>query len=331
MSSTEWAIGIDLGGTKIDVAQVDAAGKVHGRLRMPTDVKNGPGAVEMQILEAVNDLCKKNFPSAPVGIGIGVAGQVESDTGVVRFAPNLNWHNLPLLTNIQRSLQISGVAINDVRAATWGEWLYGAGKDCDDFVCLFVGTGIGGGIVSGGRMLTGHNNTAGELGHIIIDMNGPVCYCGNRGCLEAFAGGRALSRRTREAISTSPDQGEYLMKLAGGEINAITTKMVAEAARSGDTLSMHIMERMADALIAGCASIVNAYNPARLVLGGGVIEGFPELIQRVEEGIRKRALSSAAAGLKVIPAMLQNDSGVVGAAAIALQAFGTGIKSSANR
>jgi glucokinase len=217
MSSAEWAIGVDLGGTKIDVAQVDNTGKVHARLRMSTDVKNGPGAVETQILHAVNDLCGKNFTSAPVGIGIGVAGQVEPDTGVVRFAPNLNWHNLPLLSNIQNALQLSGIATNDVRAATWGEWLYGAGRGCDDFVCLFVGTGIGGGIVSGGRILSGHNNTAGELGHLIVDINGPVCYCGNRGCLEAFAGGRALARRTREAIAADPAAGDYLMKLAGGE------------------------------------------------------------------------------------------------------------------
>lgn len=321
MSSAEWAIGVDLGGTKIDVAQVDATGKVHARLRMPTDVKNGPGAVEMQILNAVNDLCGKNFTSAPVGIGIGVAGQVESETGVVRFAPNLNWHDLPLLGNLQKSLQMSGVAINDVRAATWGEWHYGAGQGCNDIVCVFVGTGIGGGIISGGQLLTGRNNTAGEIGHIIVDMNGPVCYCGNRGCLEAFAGGRAVGRRTREAIAADPASGEYLLKLAGGELNAITTRMVAEAARSGDTLSMLIIDRMAEALIAGCASIVNAFNPSRLIFGGGVMEGFPELIHRVEEGIRKRALPAALTDLQVVPAQLKNDSGVVGAAAIAMHSF----------
>jgi glucokinase len=323
MSSTEWAIGIDLGGTKIDVAQVDASGKVHARLRMPTDVKNGPAAVESQIFEAVNQLCAKNFSSAPVGIGIGVAGQVESGTGVVRFAPNLNWHNMPLLANIQNSLRMSGVAINDVRAATWGEWLYGAGKGCNDLVCLFIGTGIGGGIVSDGRMLNGSSNTAGELGHIIVDINGPLCYCGSRGCMEAYAGGRALSKRTREAIEQDPSKGEYLLKLAGGDINMITTRMVSEAAREGDALSVQLIDKMVEALVAGCASIVNAFNPARLILGGGVTEGYPELIQRVEEGVKKRALSSAASELKVVPAMLQNDSGVVGAAAIAMQAFGT--------
>lgn len=330
MYSAEWAIGVDVGGTKIDVAQVDATGKVHARLRMPTDVKNGPGAVELQILNAVQDLCGKNFTSAPVGIGIGVAGQVESGTGIVRFAPNLNWHDLPLLGNLQKTLQMEGVAINDVRAATWGEWLYGAGQGCSDMVCVFVGTGIGGGIVSGGHLLAGNNNTAGEIGHMIVDMNGPVCYCGNRGCLEAFAGGRAIGRRTREAIAADQVAGEYLLKLTGGEANAITTKMVAEAARSGDTLSMHIMDRMTDALIAGCASVVNAFNPSRLILGGGVIEGFPELILRVEEGVRKRALPAAIADLEVMPASLKNDSGVVGAAAIAMHSFGKKIKNNGN-
>lgn len=330
MSSAEWAIGIDLGGTKIDVAQVDVTGKVHARLRMPTDVKSGPAAIEMQIRNAVHDLCGKNFTSAPVGIGIGVAGQVEPGTGVVRFAPNLNWHNLPLLDNLEKALHMSGVAINDVRAATWGEWIYGAGKGCSDMVCVFVGTGVGGGIVSNGQMITGASNTAGEIGHIIIDMNGPVCYCGNRGCLEAFAGGRAISRYTRDAISADPLKGQYLLKLAGGELEAITTKMIAEAARSGDAFSMHIMARMTEALIAGCASIVNMLGPAKLVLGGGVTEGFPELIGKVEEGVRKRALPAAVEGLTVVPAGLQSDSGVVGAAAIAMHSFGKAFKNNRN-
>lgn len=326
MSSAEWAIGVDLGGTKIDVAQVDATGKVHARLRLPTDVKSGPAAVERQIRNAVNDLCGKNFTSAPVGIGIGVAGQVEPGTGVVRFAPNLNWHDLPLLGNLEQSLHMSGIAINDVRAATWGEWLYGAGQGCSDMICVFVGTGVGGGIVSGGRMITGATNTAGEIGHITIDMNGPVCYCGNRGCLEAFAGGRAISRYTREIIIADPAQGQYLLKLAGGELEAITTKMIVEAAHVGDALSMKVMVRMIEALIAGCASIVNILNPARLVLGGGVTEGFPELLERVKEGIRKRALPAAAEKLEVVPAGLKNDSGVVGAAAVALHSFGKALR-----
>jgi glucokinase len=115
-------------------------------------------------------------------------------------------------------MNIPVTVCNDVRAATWGEWLYGAGKDCDNLICILIGTGIGSGIVSGGKILEGYNNTADEIGHITIDMNGPVCHCGNKGCFEALAGGWAIERDARQAVAKDNDAGKHLLSLAGGDI-----------------------------------------------------------------------------------------------------------------
>jgi glucokinase len=313
-----WAIGVDLGGTKVEVAQVDAAGILRQRLRRPTDVKDGPSAVEAEIVEAVHDLRAK-IGSSPTGVGVGVAGQVDGENGVVRFAPNLDWHNVPLQADLNEALDLPVVVTNDVRAATWGEWWHGAGQGCDDLVCLFLGTGIGGGIVSGGRMLSGCSNSAGELGHITVDLNGPPCHCGNRGCLEALAGGWAIARQAQEAVSAQPDVASALLEMSGGRPESITAKMVVQAAHRGDVLARHLVDRMTQALIAGAVSLVNAFNPCRLILGGGLIEGMPELIQQVDQGLQQRALAAAYAPLRVLPAQLHNDAGAVGAASMVMR------------
>jgi glucokinase len=312
-------MGVDLGGTKVEVARVHAAGTLIERLRRPTDVKDGVDAVEDEIVAAVREL-EERAGSSPAGIGIGVAGQIEQDSGIVRFAPNLEWHDVPLQSDLSRALRLPVVVANDVRAATWGEWLHGAGQGCDDLICLFIGTGIGGGIVSGGHMLSGCSNTAGELGHIPIDLHGPECHCGNRGCLEAHAGGWAIARRAREAIAGKPEAGARLLEMAGGRADDVTAQIVAEAAHQGDPLAQKLVDEVAEALIAGATGLVNAFNPCRLILGGGVMEGMPELLDRIDGGVRQRALAAARDPLQVLPAQLHNDAGVVGAAALALRA-----------
>ncbi len=313
-----WAVGVDLGGTKVEVARVDSAGRLHQRLRRPTNVKDGPEAVRREIVVLVREL-EKLAGSAPIGIGIGLAGQIDPGKGVVIFAPNLNWHNVPFQSDLKQALGLPVAITNDVRAAAWGEWLHGAGKGCDDLVCLFVGTGIGGGIVSGGHMLFGCSNTAGELGHITIDLNGPPCTCGQRGCLEALAGGWAIEKIAQEAVALEPSAGALLTELAGDAPGGITAKTVAEGVRAGDLLSLRLIERVMQALIAGCTTIINAFNPCRLILGGGVIEGLPQLVDQIDKGVRKRALPAATNSLQVLRAKLGNDAGVVGAATLAFQ------------
>mgnify|MGYP002153776267 CR=1 FL=1 len=315
-----WSIGVDLGGTKIEVAMVDAGGKIRGRLRLPTHSQDPPAIIKEEIVSAVREI-QKGSDSLPAGVGVGVAGQVDPQNGLVHFAPNLDWHEEPLQDDLKRALGLLVVVMNDVRAAAWGEWHHGAGRGCNDLICLFVGTGIGGGVVSGGNMLSGCSNTAGELGHITVDLNGPQCTCGNRGCLEALVGGWAIARQAREAVSTNPSLGAPLMRMAGQE-EAITAEIVSQAARAGDPLARRIIDKATEALIAGCVSLINAFNPCRLILGGGVVEGLPELLEQVDRGVRQKALAAATRSFQVIRAGLKNDAGVIGAATLAILLFG---------
>ena len=316
-----WSIGVDLGGTKIEVAMVDAGGNIRRRLRLPTHSKDRPAIIKGEIVSAVREI-QKGSESLPAGVGVGVAGQVDPQNGLVHFAPNLDWHEEPLQDDLKHALGLPVVVMNDVRAATWGEWHHGAGRGCNDLICLFVGTGIGGGVVTGGQMLTGCSNTAGELGHITVDLNGPQCTCGNRGCLEALAGGWAIARQAREAILIDSSAGAHLLKIAGGRPDAITTEIVVQAAKAGDPFARSLIDRVEEALIAGCVSLINAFNPCRLILGGGVVEGLPELLERIDRGVRQKALAAATRSFQVLPAGLKNDAGVIGAATLAILSFG---------
>lgn len=314
----DWAIGVDLGGTKLEAASVDRRGRVLERRRTPTETDGGPGRVVEQIVGLARELVEK-AGSSPVGVGVGVAGQIDPDTQSVVFAPNLDWRDVPLRARLASDLDLPVAVTNDVRAATWGEWLHGAGRDCDDLVVLFVGTGIGGGIVSGGRMLAGCRNTAGELGHVPVAIDGPACRCGGHGCLEAHAAGRAIERRAREAVAARPDAGAALLERADGHRDAISARLVADVARGGDPLAREILDAACAALATGVVGIVNALNPCRVVLGGGVVEGLPEWIDRAREAVRSRALEAASRAVEVTPAALGGDAGVVGAGALALR------------
>ena len=312
-----WAIGIDLGGTKTIVARVDGGGKIGRMLRIPTNAAKGAAAVKQGLIEAIREILKGSG-RPPAGIGVGIAGQVDPESGAVKFAPNLGWQDEPFGEDLKKALGLPVGVTNDVRAATWGEWLYGAGKGCQDLLCLFVGTGIGGGVVSGGKVLTGCSNTAGELGHITIDLHGPPCHCGNRGCMEALAGGWAIALQAREKVASDPKAGAAILKRADGRADQITAKTVAAAAKAGDPLALALLDQVALALAAGSASLINAFNPCRIIFGGGVVEGYPRLIGKVARGLKGRALPPALASLRVVRSALGGHAGVAGSAALVM-------------
>ena len=320
MDAKKCAIGIDLGGTKIAFGLVDEEGRVLELLRYETEATGGYAMVLEQLARGVRQL-EREGSCAIAGIGIGVAGQVDRQTGAVRFAPNLDWHDVTLRADLEEECGIRVAVTNDVRAALWGEWLYGAGRGAQDLICIFVGTGVGGGIVSGGRVLEGCSNTAGEIGHMTVDLQGPECSCGNKGCMEALAGGWAIAQRTREKISAHPVSGGIIRDLVGGRLEEVTARTLVQAYYRGDPLAKEIMEGVADALAAGTATLINALNPCRIIFGGGVIEGMPELVTRIEDEVRRRALPSATAQLEVSLSKLGKEAGIVGAAAFALRSF----------
>lgn len=312
-----WTIGVDLGGTKLDIGIVDSSGRIIDRKLIKTKAKESPKVVIQDIIDIIEELRKKNSSGSVLSVGVGIAGQIDMHTGSVRFAPNLNWHEVPLQTELSQTLKLPVYITNDVRAAAWGEWWYGAGKGSKDILCLFIGTGIGGGIISGDRMLVGCSNSAGEVGHMTIDVNGPKCTCGNYGCFESLASGWAIARRAKEAIARNPQAGEALLKLVDGKVDELSAKHVFQGARSGDALAKSIVDEVTIDLIAGVANLVNAFNPQLVIIGGGIINGYPEFIDALRIGVPKRALKSAVEPLQIITSSLHADAGVIGAAAYA--------------
>ena len=293
---------------------VDANGRLLSVRKSPTHPDKEPERVITDILASINGCLRKAGQEAKA-LGIGIAAQVDLN-GVVHGSPNLGWRNLPLKEKLEKKLGIPVFVTNDVRAATWGEWRYGSGRGVDDLVVLFVGTGIGGGVISGGNILGGCTNTAGELGHTTVVYEGRQCHCPNKGCLEAYAGGWAIAERAQDAVRTETREGQRLISLAGS-VEKITAATVSLAYREGDMLSRRLVKETGRYLAAGIVSIVNAFNPCLLILGGGVIEGIPELVQMVEGTIRKRALEAAVEKLKIVKATLGGDAVVIGAAALA--------------
>jgi glucokinase len=311
-----FTLGIDLGGTKIDTALVDASGKILASHYRLVQTGKGPQQAIADIADSAR-LCLRQAGQKATALGLGVAGQIDAVRGIVRRSPNLpDWLDVPLKDSLSAVLGIPVFINNDTRLITLGEWRHGAGQGCNDLVCLFVGTGIGGSVVSGGRLLAGSSNTAGELGHITIVANGRQCHCPNEGCLEAYAGGWAIAERARDIVRANPQGGELLVRLAG-KIEQITAATVSQAYSQNDPMAYRLVKDTSKYLASGLVSIVNAFNPSLIILGGSVIMGIPDLLGQVEKRVREHALQTSLEGLKITTAALGNKAGVIGAAALA--------------
>ncbi|MGH7504462.1 MAG: ROK family protein, partial [Longimicrobiales bacterium] len=298
---------------------VDGDGHVTASARAATDAERGFEAIVLEVEATIRSLGPAVEHARAVGVG--VAGQVDRKTGVVRYAPNLRWHEAPLGPTIEQRLGLPVVVSNDVRAAAWGEWHHGAARGVDDLVVVFVGTGVGGGVISGGRLLDGCTNAAGELGHMTIAHGGRRCRCGNHGCLEAYAGGWAIAERAREAVASDPDGGARIAALARPP-DGITAATVTEAADEGDAFALKLISETTDYLASGIVAIANAFNPCMFVLGGGVLDHRPEELERLRTQVAERALGVVSDSLRIVPAALAGQAGVIGAASMAAAALG---------
>lgn len=312
-SVAELTAGVDLGGTKIQAAVVDEDGRAVASHRLGTDVEGGPSKAVEDIVRCIR-ACVPDL-SDIAAVGVGVAGQVDTTTGMVHSAPNLKWTDFPFGDRLEQALGVPVVVENDVRAITWGVWQHGEGRGIDDLIVLFVGTGVGGGIVTGGQLITGDRGVAGELGHMTVVAGGRLCSCGNRGCLEAYAGGWAIAERARDAIEVDPVAGRGLLELAGS--GEVTGRDVSEAANAGDPLAVELLAETGRYLGAAVVGLVNVFNPRRIVLGGGVIEGIPSLVVAVESAIRTHAIPIAAERLELRRSKLGAQAGVIGSASLA--------------
>jgi glucokinase len=303
------AIGIDVGATKLLAAVVDAKGRASHIVQVATPAAEGPKAI-LGSLVAVVKKCGEAAGGTLGSIGIGFAGQVSR--GVVLASPNLaGWNHVPLAAPLRRRFGVPVVLTNDARAAAWGESRYGHGGATRNLVFLSLGTGIGAGVVSDGVLLQGARGSAGELGHVPVVAGGRTCSCGGRGCLEAYAGGWALAKAARHAVRADPRAGRVLLSLAGSAAR-IDARTLARACAAGDALSKRMVAQAGRILGVACAGVANAFNPEVLVLGGGLVQGFPRFVADARRGVT--ASLAPARHVRVVRTRLGNAAVAIGAA-----------------
>ena len=306
-------IGIDVGGTNVKIALVDSDGKIGYSNTIPTRAEMGYEYTINNMKQAIRDLMTETKLSAKdiEGIGFGLPGQVDFKSGIVRLITNIpGWVEIPLAKMIEDEFHIPTRIDNDVRCAALGELNFGAGKGCEHLICITVGTGIGSGLIINGKLVRGASNAAGEIGHIKLQMHdGPICGCGDTGCLEAFASGPSIVAMAEEYILGGKST-KYREMANGG---AITPFIVAEAAKAGDPVARRIFTRMGEYIGIGMASVVNLLNPERIIVGGGVADAGDILLNPLKETIKKRAMKIAGETVQVVPAQLGNTAGVIGA------------------
>lgn len=306
-------IGIDVGGTNVKIALVDEKGKIKYSNSVPTRAEMGYEYTVNNIKQAIYDLLKetKLEPKNIEGIGFGFPGQVDYKSGIVRLAPNIpGWVDVPIAKLIEDEFHIPTRVDNDVRCAALGELNFGAGKGCENLICITVGTGIGSGLIVNGKLVRGASNAAGEIGHIKLQMNGgPICGCGDTGCLEAFASGPSIVAMAEDYIRGG--KSTKFREMANS--NPITPYIVCEAAKAGDPVAKRIFTIMGEYIGIGMASVVNLLNPEKIIVGGGVADAGEILMTPLKETLKKRAMKIAGEAVEVVPAQLGNTAGVIGA------------------
>lgn len=306
-------IGIDVGGTNVKIALVDSDGKIGYSNTIPTRAEMGYEYTINNMKQAIRDLLLETKLSAKdiEGIGFGLPGQVDFKSGIVRLITNIpGWVEIPLAKMIEDEFHIPTRIDNDVRCAALGELNFGAGKGCENLICITVGTGIGSGLIINGKLVRGASNAAGEIGHIKLQMHdGPICGCGDTGCLEAFASGPSIVAMAEEYIMGG--KSTKYREMANG--NDITPFIVAEAAKAGDPVARRIFTKMGEYIGIGMASVVNLLNPERIIVGGGVADAGDILMTPLKETLKKRAMKIAGETVEVVPAQLGNTAGVIGA------------------
>jgi glucokinase len=313
---TTLAIGIDAGGTKVagllvDVEKVDDP--ILDRRLVQTPIQDAE-AIARTVVAVARDLV--GGVDGVAAVGVGAAGLVDR-SGVLRFAPNMAWREFPLADRVERGVGLPTYVDNDANVAAWGEYRFGAGRGRDDMLLLTVGTGIGGGIISDGRLFRGAHGFAAEVGHIIVEPNGPRCGCGNLGCWEQMASGRAIDRLGREAAREQLDS--RLTELAGGDPDRVDGNVVTDAAKEGDPLAMHVLAEVGRRLGEGIAGLVNVLDPEVVVVGGGAVEAGDLLLDPARRAFREAVEAPAhRPDTPIIPAHLGNDAGAVGAADLAV-------------
>jgi len=307
-------IGIDIGGTKIVAGIVDNSGKVVVRKKIFVGRRKSYPIVRNAIVQLVRDVLSENsiHIESLDRVGVASAGQIDKEFKKIIFSPNLGWRNVSLRDDIENSLKVHAFLENDVNAATYGEWRFGAAHGADNILGVFIGTGIGGGIIIRGKVYRGFQNAGAEIGHIILNPFGHPCNCGNTGCFEAYCGGTYIAERVKKHIKNGY-RGK-IWELINGDMTALNAGHVESGAILGDELCVAVWTEVLEYLGAGLASMVNLLNPEIIVLGGGVVYGTRHLIEDVKPILKKRAMAASLKNTKLVKAKLKEDAAIIGAA-----------------
>ena len=320
---SEFYTGIDLGGTNIKAGVVDSEGKILSRVSIPTEGKRGRAQVLENICRAARAAIDKSGVSLDDvrALGIGSPGVQDWETGVVVYAPNLpDWKDVPLVKTLEDCFHKPAALDNDANAAAWGEFWAGAGRNVASMVMFTLGTGVGGGIIIDRKLLHGHKTAAAELGHVSIDYKGRKCVCGNIGCIEAYASADSVVRRFVEAVQAG--QRTRLADVARSG-KPVTTRMIYEAALSGDEFCRRSIEEAGELLGVAIVSIVYTLNPELVLLSGGLINAGDMLMKPLKRVVWERAWARSLEDFDIQFATLGEDAGFVGAAGCALNRFAT--------
>ncbi len=310
----KYVIGIDLGGTQLRAVLIDHDGDILAYQRTDTAAESGPSGVIAQIDQLINQVSAQVDRQQVLGIGVGTPGPLDPFTGVVLEAPNLHgWVNVPLKAILEERTSLPVHVGNDANAAALGEWRFGSGRGCQDFIYVTISTGIGGGVVSNGKLLLGHKGIAGEVGHMTIQTDGPVCGCGNIGCWEVVASGTALARGATAALQRG--HPSLINDIAAG--GPIEGWHIAAAAERGDSLAQTLMRREGELIGVGLVNLLHLYAPERIALGGGVTKSMALLEPYMRSIIAERAMRPYQDAVIELTT-LGDRVGVIGAAALVL-------------
>jgi glucokinase len=311
-------VGLDLGGTKILAAVVSPDGRILSRAKKKTKANKGAEAVLERISKVIQSAIEEaGLQSTDLaGIGAGSPGPLDPDTGIIVTAPNLGWENVNLKKYLEEIFGIPAFIDNDVNVGTLGELRLGAGKGISSAVGIFVGTGIGGGIILDGKLYRGFNKTAGEIGHMVLDPSGPVCGCGQKGCLEALASRTAISRMIEESLADG--KKSIITKVSKRDIPKLKSRDLAVAFQEGDKVVTSALRKSAHYVGLAIGSLINFLNPEMFILGGGVVEAVEAFyLNEVTQSATGYAFAHASKNVRIVAAQLGDDSGVIGASQLA--------------
>ena len=306
------SVGVDLGGTNIRAVVFDDGMEVLGRSEMPTQAQEDPDDVIRRIATCVREALGRSSVAADnvVGVGVGAAGLTDWRTGVVVLASNLGWRNVPLKERLEQELGGLRVEVDkDTNAAALAEARLGAGRGFRHFLYVTAGTGIGGGLILDGALYRGATGGAGDIGHVVVDPDGPLCGCGGYGHVEVFSSGAGMVNRARETLADEAKATSSAMTVEG-----LTTETIFESAKEGDAVAAQVVETAGRALGLALADYVNLNNPEAIVLGGGVVRAGRVYTDPVERELRRRALPALVEVVRLVPPELGDDVGMAGAA-----------------